>query len=154
MIRVILFCFLSFLFFGCQDEFTENSTDGELNDLFRVFEIEGAKRGLNIDLEQAGVSGYIEEISESGVAGKCFFNSHAPNEIVIDESFWQNADSRLREMVVFHELGHCYLGRGHREDQTNNGICLSIMRSGLGSCRDNYTTNSRSFYLDELFGQE
>jgi hypothetical protein len=54
-------------------------------------------------------------------------------------------------MVVFHELGHCYLGRGHSEETHPNGVCKSIMRSGNGGCFDNYNSTTREAYLDELF---
>ncbi len=58
---------------------------------------------------------------------------------------------RFREFVVFHELGHCDLGRDHRDEAFDNGVCVSIMRSGLGDCRDYYHPRTREGYLDELF---
>jgi len=57
----------------------------------------------------------------------------------------------IKELIVFHELGHCFLQRGHREDALPNGACVSIMRSGIEDCLDNYTSETRSFYIDELF---
>ena len=57
-------------------------------------------------------------------------------------------------MIVFHELGHCYLTRGHKDERKNNGTCASIMRSGKAACMDFYTSDNRKEYLDELFDME
>jgi len=91
------------------------------------------------------------EISENGVAGTCSFSSHAPNHIVIDETFFNQTSELYKEMVIFHELGHCVLFRGHNEATHAAGTCASIMRSGIEGCRDNYRTTTRKSYLDELF---
>ena len=56
-------------------------------------------------------------------------------------------------MIFFHELGHCVLFRGHREDVNQNGSCVSIMRSGIEECWDNYRSTTREIYLDELFDE-
>ena len=68
------------------------------------------------------------------------------------------------EALVFHELGHCVLGRQHDYDLLPNGDPKSIMIpnnyniyapcvydiGGEGEC--NYTFK-RSYYLDELFDE-
>lgn len=118
---------------------------------FERFEEEGQARGYDIDLRSADITGMIETISDDGVAGTCSYSSFAPNHVTIDLAFWDQASDRVREFVVFHELGHCDLARAHREDANSNGLCLSIMRSGLGDCRDAYNSINRDDYLDELF---
>ncbi len=71
-----------------------------------------------------------------------------------------------REELVFHELGHCLLGRtAHRTSRLPNGEYASVMNgkeSGLYSscvydigganngCDDRY---KRTYYLDELFDE-
>lgn len=118
---------------------------------FQRFEEEGRARGIEVDLIAAGITGVIEPLDEDDVAGQCSFSSHFPNHVTIDQAFWNRSSDRVREFVVFHELGHCDLGRDHREDRFANGACQSIMRSGLEDCRDNYTPITRIDYLDELF---
>lgn len=118
---------------------------------FQRFEEEGRARGIDVDLVAERITGAIEALGEEDVAGQCTYASHAPNHVTIDLSFWNRASDWLREFVVFHELGHCELGRDHREAVFANGTCRSIMRSGLEDCRDNYTTATRNSYLDELF---
>ncbi len=118
---------------------------------FQRFEEEGLERGYVVDLNAQNISAEIREISEDGVAGSCSYGSHTPGHIVIDQTFWNQASDLFREMVIFHELGHCSLFRGHSEATNANGTCQSIMRSGTGSCRDNYRFTTREGYLDELF---
>jgi hypothetical protein len=49
-------------------------------------------------------------------------------EIHILREFWDASNDATREMLVFHELGHCSLGRDHLND-TVNGNPVSIMNS-------------------------
>jgi len=119
---------------------------------FSNFEKEAAERGLDIDLYLANITGEISEIDEEHVAGQCSYSNRAPNAVTIDKTFWDRTNDLYREFVVFHELGHCFLGRGHDEETNANGTCNSIMRSGVEDCRDNYRTTTRAAYLDELFG--
>ena len=126
--------------------------DPALWSYFSSFEEEAAARGLDIDLFAANITGEIAEIDEEHVAGRWTFSSAAPNAVTIDKSFWDQSSQLFREFVVFHELGHCFLGRGHEEGTNVNGTCKSIMRSGVEDCRDNYRTTTRAAYLNELFG--
>lgn len=121
---------------------------------FIKFEDEARSRGIDVDLKAAGIKGEIEHITEEGIAGTCHFNFREPNNLTIDEEFWNFADDLFREFIIFHELGHCFLFRDHREDEFTNRTCMSIMRSGGGGCRDNYTLSTRMSYLDELFDNE
>ena len=118
---------------------------------FERFEQEAALRGLAIDLVVSDVEGLIDEIHEENVLGECGYSPRFPGRITIDETFWEQANDRGKEFVVFHELGHCELLRGHFEGEFADGTCQSIMRSGIEGCRDNYRTTTRTAYLDELF---
>jgi hypothetical protein len=152
--RIISFVALSFLFTQCSEPETSKQFSGvepQLWELFSLFEQEAQLRGLNYDIEALGITAVIEEIPREHVAGSCFFGQLVQNHITIDRTFWRNSSPLQREMVVFHELGHCALLRGHDESILANGTCGSIMRSGLGSCRDFYTSSSRDYLIDELF---
>lgn len=129
---------------------TEQLAD-DLQPYFTSFEAAAADLGVPIDLSASGVTAEIRAINEGNVAGNCSTNGHDIRHITIDRSFWVNASPLLREMVVYHELGHCILGRGHTETAFANGVCTSIMRSGLGDCQDAYTYGNREYYIRELF---
>ncbi len=158
---LLLFTFL----FSCSSDFRSSedptevntSTDSEyilvdkaLWPYFQEFETEAANRNISIDLNALEISGVIEKIEESGIAGTCQYGRHI-HHVTIDQQFWNRANMLLREMVVFHELGHCVLERGHEESENQNGICLSIMNSGTTDCSVNYNYNTKQYYLDELF---
>ncbi len=127
------------------------SVDEKLWVFFEQFEIEGKKRGVDIDIRNLGITGEISEIRDDYVAGTCTYSHRNPNHITIDLNFWNNSDDFSKEMIIFHELGHCYLYRDHLEGRLSNGACRSIMRSGLENCVDNYNRFTRNMYLDELF---
>ncbi len=131
------------------------TTNSEIHELllpyFERFENEGRLRGLDIDLTAHGITGTIEEISQEHVAGTCTYGTHLPGDVLIDLGFWNNSSALIKEMVIFHELGHCYLRRDHKETAFSNGSCTSIMRSGNGDCFDNYNSQTRENYIDELF---
>ena len=118
---------------------------------FETFEQEGYQRGVEIDLRQERITGEITGIYENNVVGSCHYNYQQPNHVIIDKKFWERSSHLTKEMIVFHELGHCYLYRPHLEDRYPNGFCRSIMRSGTCCCRDGYNAANRSVYLDELF---
>ncbi|MFT5166435.1 MAG: hypothetical protein ACI8P3_001666 [Saprospiraceae bacterium] len=128
--------------------------DEALWDLFEAFEIEGANRGFEVDLISEGITGNIEAIDEEHVAGQCSYSEIFPGKVTVDSEFWINSSANFKEFIVFHELGHCYLHRGHREDFDDLGRCVSIMRSGLEECRDNYNVLTREQFIDELFNPE
>jgi len=144
------------LFISCSKDISSfqkryDNVDPELWSHYAAFESEAEKRGFTYDLNNLRVSGEISEIHQAGVAGSCQYGSAIDNHVTIDETFWSKSSNLNREFVVFHELGHCALFRGHDERQNARGLCLSLMRSGTGSCRDAYSVENRDAYLDELF---
>lgn len=154
-----LFALIAIVFSACQkdlsgDENTESisaNIPSALAPYFETFREKALENNLIIDYESANITAEIKSINEGSVAGTCSTNGHDLRHITIDQNFWDQASHLLREMVVFHELGHCVLGRGHEESAFSNGICRSIMRSGLGTCRDAYIPQNRDYFIEELF---
>ena len=128
-----------------------DGVEADLWEHFDNFEKEAAKRGQHIDLAAAGITGSIEKIHTPGLVGICNHKVDTPNHVTIDIDFWNSASESAREMIIFHELGHCYLHRGHNDTTHADGTCSSIMRSGMGGCVDFYTNSNRKGYLTELF---
>lgn len=159
----LFFVCVAFLFFECQKEedlipepaINESpSYPGVAEELwpyFSRFEEEARLRGFNIDLRAANIRGNISDVDGENIAGLCNYHSHSPNIVTIDAAYWARSGDTFKEFVVFHELGHCQLGRLHREDEFVNGTCISIMRSGSEGCIDNYNSRTRGLYLNELF---
>jgi len=168
MKSILYFSLISLLIISCEKggEFTnqiDNPTSSntshyenihpEMRSYFVEFEKEANRRGLNFEAELNLLNTSFADIPQSGVAGQCRWHSSQPNLVTIDTPFWNNANESLREWVMFHELGHCILDRDHSEAENQNGICLSIMASGTGSCQSEYNANNKEFYLDELFSE-
>lgn len=133
------------------DESSYDQVDSQLWPYFKAFEEEASARGLDYDLNSLDLSGEVAAISDDGVAGSCQYGSHITNHVTIDKEFWNAASTNTREYVVFHELGHCVLLRGHDESTNSGGFCLSIMASGTGDCMPTYQQSNRATFLDELF---
>lgn len=146
--------FTCFVFIACDSNETITPslevTEG-LQEYVERFESEAAARGIAIDVDRLGVQVSFADIPETNVLGVCYYHSNAPGRIEIDQPSWLRLSDFGREYVVFHELGHCILGRGHTESQYTNGSCKSIMASGTGNCYENYTTTTRVHYINELF---
>ena len=134
-------------------EIINASIPPSLTPFFETFRAKALEYDLVIDYSVANVTAEIIIINEGSVAGSCTTNGHDLRHITIDQTFWNQASHLVKEMVIFHELGHCILGRGHREDSFSNGICRSIMRSGLGTCSDAYIPQNRDYFIQELFSE-
>ena len=128
--------------------------DERLWPYFEAFEAEAARRGIEVNLVEEQITGVIEGIDEEHVAGQCSYSPFNPGDVTVDDAFWNRSNLNFREFIVFHELGHCYLRRGHREDSDALGFCISLMRSGVEDCRDRYNLQTRKQYIDELFFPE
>ncbi len=76
--------------------------------------------------------------------------------IIINPISWENNTDSQNRLTIFHELGHCLLGREHFNDVLPNGEWKSIMRGGQPVGNRSFITNFTGFrakyYIDELFG--
>lgn len=145
---IVVICGIGML--SCSKSESEPFVQEELQPFFESFATEGSFRGIEVDFGELGVEGYISETTEENAVGQCTHSSSSPNKVTIDAYFWRVASTARKEFVIFHELGHCYLGRSHLDEKDENGICISIMQSSADACTSNYESE-RSKYLDELF---
>jgi hypothetical protein len=72
--------------------------------------------------------------------GLCFSGGTTPI-IHISQDYWEYARADQKIALVYHEMGHCVLGQGHRDDR------MSIMNSYIVY---NYL-KYEGFYLAEMF---
>jgi hypothetical protein len=80
--------------------------------------------------------------------GTCIQEEGATPVIQISQPLWDSLDADGQQELLFHELGHCVLGRVH-EENLNNSVPTSLMNSEfLGSAL--YNAN-KAQYLHELF---
>lgn len=84
--------------------------------------------------------------------GVCFTYSNGDKEIIIDKEWWDRVSETAKESLLYHELGHCALNRGHNEDtieKNNKTIRASVMHPGVVSTMD--YNNYKTGYIHELF---
>ncbi len=134
-----------------KDDDLEYYVDAPLQEYFDRFEAEAALRGVTIDYDVLQISGDIRIIATPNVIGQCIRTEEEANTVVVEKFYWDSADDLEREVLIFHELGHCALDRGHLDDSDGQGHCISIMTSGTGACDVVYTAATRDELIDELF---
>lgn len=92
----------------------------------------------------------------NGYIGVCRKWSDGHREVYIDREWWEDTwtDESDKAVLIFHELGHCALGRGHLDDYDYiKSQYVSIMNSfNIG----NWYEGNEDYYDFELFnpGQE
>jgi len=144
-VYVLLFLLIS----SCEKE-AMVLIDAELQFYVDLFEEEAMKRNQDIHIDEIGIHASIEDI-EGAVVGQCHHKENAPNAVLLDQKYWDNANEDERLFIVFHELGHCILKKDHNDQTDASGYCLSIMHSSTEVCDINFNSTQRDAYFDELF---
>ncbi len=116
---------------------------------------QGALRGIDITINDLIVL-FENDLEVDGVdaAGVCQFGSKKSTPTIKLDSTSVNWKANLasREQLVFHELGHCILDRGHEDDRLGNDNYRSTMRaSGEQLYGLKFSEFKKHYYLDELY---
>ena len=150
--KKILLLIIIGTFISCSQDEYENP---ELNNMefepyLSSFLEEGLSRGY--DFTNSNINFYFADIEYNDAVGLCYHNE----KIVIDREYWNNTGEGNKERLIFHELGHCFLKRNHRNEKNINGECLSFMkgRENNFNCSTNISSTLwRKYYIDELFNK-
>ena len=98
------------------------------------------KEDVNINIKFSDI--------KDGYVGMCYPYS---NLIEIDREFWDAQPDSTKEAAIFHELGHCVLGRDHVPDLDDTGCPVSLMYYELRPvCYQLF----REKYIKELFDND
>lgn len=135
------------LVFGCGRPGTDKdyryTEDSEFDRYIDIFEIESRHRRPT-DVNNFEMK--FGDLKDNRV-GECHYTPGDTKFIYIDEKYWAGASSTARESLINHELGHCFLVRGHKTD-TLGGVPVSLMYPNTIT---GYYGQHREEYLDELF---
>lgn len=92
-----------------------------------------------------------------GLSGQCIVSPDKKTKVIkIDPSWWNaQADNYLpKQALLYHELGHCVLNRGHKNDTIVYApvgeIYASIMNP-YSSLDATYYNDHKAYYINELF---
>lgn len=137
------------------------SVNPKLIPFLRSFVEEAKKNNLDIKLENLNME-FDSSNSNREVCGHYIQHESGQREIKINLACWNKGLEQNREVLVYHELAHCFLNREHRDDLLPNNAPASIMISegsshyepciypieGDNSCNK---TMRRDYYIAELF---
>lgn len=90
---------------------------------------------------------YFVPKMEANIVGKAYGNY----KIEISEEYWNDSrtENENRECLIFHELGHAILNRGHKLTTTENNRPVSIMYPSI--ILDGWYKHFFNEYAEELF---
>ena len=83
------------------------------------------------------------------ILGNCDTNSGGTPVVTINKKTFKRLSQNEKEMLIFHELGHCLLYKGHNDDLDDDGVPVSIMNKYAFS--GNVYAKNREGYINELF---
>ena len=147
--RLVMF----FLFFSCavvvKDPVRRNGKFVERETIIYIESFEkNCNRKVNLNIHFANLDGYA--------AGVCTLLGYG--DIYVDYEWWErNPYYFRREELLFHEFGHCVLGRRHDDSylERREGMFFysfekkSLMSSNLFYDGSQYI-NNRQYYINEL----
>jgi hypothetical protein len=83
--------------------------------------------------------------------GWCAIDYKKTPTIYIKKDYWDVADNTRKEALMFHELGHCVLGRRHNSNSYEGipALPISLMYPNMEVA--SYYPYKKEEYLEELF---
>ncbi len=144
--------------FECAEGNFECNVDVALASYVNDFFEEAEARGNGFPRDNI-IAEFVDEIVINGIGfsgrGWSDYDGTGQKKIEILRNAWGTMNESQREILVFHELGHALLSRGHRNSRFPNCDRASVM---CGDVCDGFRTiytqaddQRRTYYLDELF---
>ena len=129
-----------------------STTDPAFNSYTAKFEQDGRNKTGDQNFIIGDIPINFGDTEDANHQGICVKYSDGSSEIIIRKAWWDTQTDQYRESLIYHELGHCRLGRGHDNTTTtqkNVSYKTSMMNQYIiGPAL--YTTY-KDAYLDELF---
>lgn len=120
-------------------------------DLVYLYAYEAKKFNNVIDnnlFSDGKVNFVVKSELPKGVVGLCTKWTNGKWNIKINGDYWNTISDKSKELLMFHELGHCFHDFEHRNGNDNNNMPLSIMHPYTFS--GEYYYDNRFRYLNEL----
>lgn len=129
-----------------------SSTNPIFSNIVTQFEQAGRQYSGNASFKVTDVPVNFGNTENEKFEGVCFSYPDGTTEVIIRETWWNSASQALKESLLFHELGHCVLGRDHDNeafDIDGSSHKASMMNSVI--VNSSQYSRYRAGYLTELF---
>lgn len=119
---------------------------GGFENYVQRFEMKSQEAGNPVKVTELKIQfGDLEAAYEDGI---CELGDMTPT-ITVSKPSWDQMDDTEREILMFHEMGHCVLNRKHRSALDPKGLPESMMHP-YGVPERIYAA-ARTEYIQELF---
>lgn len=166
MKKRLILLIIALLFSGCGKKYSQTFVEDTLQPYVNKFVLAAKIRGVNIEIKDIVIklgdaNDYNPQINKVGYCifdrtysgFEMFQDEETSNMIIVDQKFWNRTDITdiQRTELLFHELGHCILGRKH-DTRIYHNLPESLMYPNLVSMSYfiMYRANEE-YYFDELF---
>lgn len=115
------------------------------------FELQAVLHGRNLRITDLTIQ--LENEMPGDAIGLCYSGTNAASpKIVLAKWYWNMASKMEKEVLLFHELGHCVLHLEHNNETNIEGMPESIMHYSVFDA--SYYEANRESYLKQLFGAD
>jgi len=140
MFLAVIFCALV----GCvtnNTSYVENSLKPYVEDFYHQAELRGRHiRHMPIDVRYG--------LLDFHTLGVCYRGRYPDNNLIlVNAPKWDNMTQAAKRELIYHEMGHCVLGKGHEQ----NGIDNLMVPVAISSYDEERYLRLESIMLDELF---
>lgn len=150
-----IFLCLTITLVGCGENYDPDIGHVDINKDFQAYVNRFAQvaRADNQNVEINNIVIEYDEKMASNILGICYYSR--VRRVTINPRFWNSryTSNAGREQLMFHELGHCLMGRGHNDQElvSQDGYRMpaSIMNSYFFS--PSWYAGNLNYYLGELF---
>lgn len=146
---------LDFIHKGEGHKRQHSTTDPAFLAHIQAFEAEAATQLSEPDFKVGDIPINFGIPSDPNFVGVCYTYANNQREVIIRKDWWERSNEKARQALIFHELGHCRLDRGHNDEvitEGNREIRLSIMHSRMVYLND--YARYQNEYHRELFTQQ
>ena len=132
---------------------TKHEISAELETFVQSFESEFRSRDMDIVLKDKLYDYKNLDWLDRSIVGVCWKSRNGQTRrIEIQREYFDGLDYAGKEQLLYHELAHCILDKGHNDGYRTNNCPESIMNSFIFSKNEIRYCYSpeKNFYLDEL----
>lgn len=132
-----------------------STTDTTFDTLVKEFEQVGKVQTGDADFEVGDIPVNFGDTENENYQGVCFEYTDGTKEVIIRQEWWDSVSDVYKRSLLFHELGHCRLGRDHLDDTYDvdgKSYKVSMMNSVI--VRPTVYNTYSDEYHTELFTQD